>query len=385
MLHRTPSFSKKGSGTQPASAEVTLFLCGDVMTGRGVDQILPHPGDPRLKEPYVENAREYVALAERVNGPIPRPVDFSWIWGDALGELDRVAPDARVINLETSITRSNRYWRGKTIHYRMHPENIACLTAARIDACALANNHVLDFGYSGLLETLEVLRRAGIRTAGAGRSADEARRPAIVDLGSRGRVLLFSFGDESSGIEPSWAATRHRPGVDFLVDLSEATAADVQQRIGRTKRSGDIVVASIHWGSNWGYDVSRDQMRFAHLLIDGGVDIVHGHSSHHPRPIECYRNKLILYGCGDFVNDYEGISGYEAYRDDLTVMYFPSVASNTGELLALRMTPMQIRTMRLQRPSQQDVLWLGTVLDKVSRPFGTQVVIEPDQAFSLRW
>ncbi len=78
--------------TEPATRghDVTLFVCGDVMTGRGIDQILPHPSPPQLQESYVRDAREYVELAEQVNGPIVRPVDFRYIWGDALAELDRV-------------------------------------------------------------------------------------------------------------------------------------------------------------------------------------------------------------------------------------------------------------------------------------------------------
>ena len=115
-------------------SRITLFLCGDVMLGRGIDQILPHPSDPILHEPYVKNALEYVDLAEEANGPIPRPVDFSYVWGDALSELDRMAPDIRIINLETSVTNSNAYWKTKEVHYRMNPANIPCITAAGICA-----------------------------------------------------------------------------------------------------------------------------------------------------------------------------------------------------------------------------------------------------------
>jgi poly-gamma-glutamate capsule biosynthesis protein CapA/YwtB (metallophosphatase superfamily) len=86
-------------------APVLLFACGDVMTGRGVDQILPHPGDPELREGYTRDARAYVRLAEQASGPIPRPVGFAWPWGDALEVLDAMAPDVRLVNLETAVTR----------------------------------------------------------------------------------------------------------------------------------------------------------------------------------------------------------------------------------------------------------------------------------------
>src|SRR6516162_2809054 len=100
---------------------ITIFLCGDVMTGRGIDQVLPHPGDPRLYEPYMTTALGYVQLAAKANGPIPIPVDFSYVWGDALDVLARITPDVCLINLETAITTSDTYWPGQGIHYRMHP------------------------------------------------------------------------------------------------------------------------------------------------------------------------------------------------------------------------------------------------------------------------
>jgi poly-gamma-glutamate synthesis protein (capsule biosynthesis protein) len=361
-----------------ASGLVTSFLCGDVMLGRGVDQILPHPGDPRLQEGYVCDARGYIELAEAVNGPIPRPVDFSWPWGDALQTLDDVAPDVRIVNLETAITRSDEFAPGKVVHYRMNPDNLPSLTVARPDACALANNHVLDFGYRGLEETLDALSGAVLRAVGAGRDVYETRRPAVVTAEGGGRVVTFSCGLPCSGVPPSWAATPIRPGVHFVPGLSDSSAADIASRVREVKRPGDVVVASIHWGSNWGYRVYSDQVRFAHRLIDGGVDVVHGHSSHHPRPIEMYRNKLILYGCGDFINDYEGIMGHDEYRDDLRLMYFPSVEPDTGELAGFRIAPMQAQKMRLHHASSSDSEWLRAVLDQVSRPFGTRVDLQPD-------
>jgi poly-gamma-glutamate capsule biosynthesis protein CapA/YwtB (metallophosphatase superfamily) len=361
-----------------ADGLVTLFACGDVMPGRGIDQILPHPGDPELREDYADDANAYVRLAVRANGPIPRPAGFSWPWGDALPVVEETAPDVRIINLETSVTRSPDFAPGKAVHYRMNPDNLPCVAAIRPDVCALANNHVLDFGERGLRETLAALADAGLATAGAGLDAGEAGRPAAVPLPDGGRLLVFCCGTASSGIPPHWAATPTRPGINLLPSLFPAAADTLIARARAARHEGDLVVVSIHWGSNWGYGVSRDQVRFARRLIDGGVDVIHGHSSHHPRPIEVYRGKLVLYGCGDCIDDYEGITGYEEYRDDLRLLYFASMAPDTGELAALTMVPMQARKMRLRHASPADSRWLAATLGQISREFGSRVEHRPD-------
>ncbi len=362
--------------TARPSEHIALFLCGDVMTGRGIDQVLPYPSDPALYEPYVRNAKEYVAIAEEANGPIPKPVNFSYIWGDGLKELQRMAPDVRIINLETSVTTSDEFWQGKGIHYRMHPKNIPCISAAKIDCCVLANNHVLDWGYKGLSETLSTLRGASLNTAGAGNTSQEAKAPAVLEVAGKGRVIIFSFGIESSGIPLEWAASADRPGVNLLPDLSARTIARVKDEVQAATRPGDIIVASIHWGGNWGYHVPRQHVWFAHKLIDSaGVDIIHGHSSHHAMGIEVYKDKPIIYGCGDFLNDYEGIRGHEEYRGDLALMYFIGIVPASGQCVSLKIVPSQIRHFRLNQVSRADALWLTETLSKESKKFNTDVAL----------
>jgi poly-gamma-glutamate synthesis protein (capsule biosynthesis protein) len=363
---------------------VTMALCGDVMLGRGIDQILPRPGNPELREAHVRDARTYVRLAEAVNGPIPQPVDVTWPWGDVLPVLDDLAPDARVVNLETSVTRSDDFAPGKAVHYRMDPANLACLAAVRPDACVLANNHVLDFGRRGLAETLETLAAGGLRAVGAGRDAGEAWEPAIFRVGGDPRVLVFAFGTASSGVPPSWAAAGRRAGVGYVTDLSDATAAAVVNRVRRLKAPGDIAVVSVHWGSNWGHHVPREQVHFAHRLVDGGVDLVHGHSSHHPRPIEVYRGKLVLYGCGDLIDDYEGITGHQGFRPDLRLLYLAAVEPESGRLVRLDMTPLQARQMRLRHASGPDAQWLRAVLEGAQPGGGPSIDLEGDGTLVLR-
>jgi poly-gamma-glutamate synthesis protein (capsule biosynthesis protein) len=357
---------------------VRIFLCGDVMTGRGVDQVLPHPCEPDLREAYVRSAMDYVHLAELANGPIPQPAPSSYIWGAALDELNRLRPDVRIINLETSITRS-RNFAPKGINYRMSPDNADCLAAAAIDCCTLANNHILDFEREGLLDTLSALDRLHIKGAGAGRNFSEAGAPAVLEVAGKGRVLVWSFAARSSGTPRSWAATQDKPGVNLLPNLTDATIARICEQIVHVRQPGDVIVLSLHWGPNWGYDVPDEHMHFAHALIDqADVSIVHGHSSHHAKAIELYRSRLVLYGCGDFLNDYEGIEGYEEYRGDLALMYVADVDPRTKDLVTLEVIPFQIRRLQLVRCSARDSDWVRQTLDRESERYATRVTPTPE-------
>jgi poly-gamma-glutamate synthesis protein (capsule biosynthesis protein) len=381
-----------GEPEQPAARKsrvadaLTLFLCGDVMLGRAVDQILPHPSDPVLYETHVRDARQYLGLAERRNGPIARPAPWSYVWGDALAILARWQPHARIVNLETSITRSATPWPGKAVQYRMHPDNVPCLAAVGIDCCVLSNNHVLDWGRAGLDETLSTLRHVGVATAGAGVDLGAAQVPAILSLRGGGRVLVFAAATGDSGVPAGWAATATRSGVHLLPDLSPQTLAATAENIRRYKRTGDCVVFSVHWGGNWGYDIARAQRSFAHALIDeAGVDVVHGHSSHHVRAIEVHHERPILHGCGDFIDDYEGIPGEEDFRGDLGLMYFPQFDRRDGRLLELFLVPTRIQHFRVNRAGDADRRWLLARLRREAQRFGCDVELAAEDAFALRW
>ena len=315
------------------------------MTGRAIDQLPPHPGDPTLRESFVTDARSYIALAEQTNGPIPAPIDFAWPWGEALtsSTSSRLMSGAQS---ETSITAGSEFAPGKAVHYRMHPDNIGCL-ADPAGCLRTGQQSHPRLRLSGADRHLRTLEDIGIQSAGAGLDAERAERPAVV-----GHVVVASCGMGSSGVPHAWAATGRRPGVAYVADLTDRSANTLAERVLAVKGAGDVAVVSVHWGSNWGYDVDNAQIQFAHRLIDAGIDVVHGHSSHHPRPIEVYRGRLIMYGCGDTIDDYEGIATYEAFRHDLRLLYFASINDQSGA--ALRMVPMRMRRMRLERAPDAD-------------------------------
>jgi poly-gamma-glutamate synthesis protein (capsule biosynthesis protein) len=207
----------------------------------------------------------------------------------------------------------------------------------------------------------------------------------VFDRPDGSRVLVFAAATASSGVLPDWAATPARPGVHRIDETDPATAAALRGLIERYARRQDVVVMSLHWGPNWSYDVPPSHRRLAHALIDdAGVDLVYGHSSHHVKAIEVYDHRPILYGCGDFLTDYEGISGHDTYRDDLGLMYFPRLDPATGRLQRLMMQPTQIRRLRVHRAPEDGVRWIADVLHREGEPFGTSVARTTDDRLGLR-
>lgn len=373
----------------PEPGEIRLMLCGDVMLGRGIDQVLPHPGDPALPQSSRKgrDARLYVALAELRNGPLPRRREADYVWGDGPGLFAALRPDLRLVNLETAVTARGTPWPGKKVHYRLHPKNIAVLRSAGIDFCALANNHTLDFGYDGLADTLEALAHAGIPHAGAGSDRGEAVAPAVLRLASGGRVLAFSAATTSSGCPAVWGAEAQRAGIN-LVRLDDAGLAALRAAIAEVRRPGDRVVVSLHWNDNYVRGVHPIERAFAQRLVDeAGVDLVHGHSSHHVRGIEVHSGRLILYGCGDLVNDYEGIlklPGQLAFEPDLGLVYLARLGADDGRLLGLEMVPTRMLRLQLCRAGRPAAGRLAALLNREGKALGTSVV-ERDGTLHLRW
>lgn len=277
-------------------------------------------------------------------------------------------------------------WPNKGIHYRMHPANIGCLTAARIDCCALANNHVLDWGRAGLAQTLQTLRQAGMHSTGAGTDLAAACAPATLPLAGGARLLVFSWATPDSGVPSAWAATAGHAGVALLPDLTDASAQQVAALVAAQRQAGDRVMVSLHWGGNWGVEVPQQHRRFAQRLIElDAADLVHGHSSHHPRPVEVCRGRLILYGCGDLINDYEGIASQERFDPSAVCLYFAQISRATGALQQLEIVPMQLQRLQLTHAKPAARRSLQSLFETEGRHFNTSVQAQADGSWQLRW
>ncbi len=285
---------------------ITLALTGDVMLGRGVNGTLR---TARPEEP----------------------------WGDVLPLLD--SADLRIINLECAITEHKQPWSltPKVFHFRADPVANEVLKTARVDACSLANNHTLDFEDRGLLDTLRHLEEAGIRYAGAGRDAEEAARPALLE----GGVALVAFTDN----EPPFAAGPDRPGTNYLpVSLEPEVLRRVEEAVGAAREAGArTIVFSNHWGPNMVQRPREIFRRFARAVLDRGVDLYYGHSAHLFQGVEIYDGKPILYDTGDFIDDYAVDPNL---RNDRSFLFRVSVEG--GDLKRLELFPVFLPYARVE-------------------------------------
>eukprot|EP01083_Nonionella_stella_P048284 129184_1 len=341
-------------------------------------------------------------MAERKNGKLP-PHDITssanYIWGDLMDALNTYAPDIKIINLETSVTTAEDPWPEKGINYRMNPQNVyvlKTLNTKRNLVCNLANNHVLDWGYDGLSETVSTLRDEDILFCGAGESASNAWEPAVVNVEAKCRVFIFGVGTKSSGCPTEWAATKRRSGI-AMVDPYNAKDVDVvMQNIKRKvdeytrenpleKDMKNIIILTIHWGGNWGYQISKHFIRFAHALIDYkgdvAIDLIHGHSSHHVKGFEIYKDKLIFYGAGDFLSDYEGITGnadHNAFHDDLSFMYFVDLDVESGRVEDVILRGSKVKQFQVNYAKHNELKWLQRTIMEQCEPFDVKLYESKD-------
>ncbi len=355
---------------------ICLGFVGDVMLGRGVDAILPNHVDGKIHESYMKHATGYVTLAVRQNGPLPKNEvkerGSNYIWGDLIKTFQNV-PDIMISNLETALTTSNDFAKWKGINYRAHPLNVQSLKAFGSGSIVtLANNHVLDWGVDGLKETIATLDQANIPHAGAGLSIYGAKAPASSMVKNR-KVSVIAVGLPSAGVPEQWMAGETKCGVNFVDDATPSNARKIMKSFQEAHCESSIKVVSLHMGPNWNDKIPNTWRIFAHTFIDNGADIVVAHSSHHVKGLEVYKNKMISYGLGDFLNDYEGITGqgYEAHRQDLTCLYLPRIRSN-GEVEEIEIIPCQIKHLKVQRATNpDDIKWICSTLSKEGRKLGT--------------
>jgi poly-gamma-glutamate synthesis protein (capsule biosynthesis protein) len=208
------------------------------------------------------------------------------VYGDLLPVLR--AADLRLVNCECALTSARRpVWKSGAV-FKGLPGHVAGLTAVPFEAATLANNHVFDYGIEGFRETLDVLRRAGVRTVGAGPTLDEAAAPLELTAGGTPvTVLAFGEGEDLT-------ASTGGPGVcGWEIDRLAA-------EIRRAKARGRFVVVVAHAGLEYIPFPPPYVVAAYRALADAGADAVVGHHPHVPQGLETRRGRLIAYSLGNF-------------------------------------------------------------------------------------
>ena len=310
---------------------MNILFAGDVMLGRFVNQKL---------------------LRRRPEFP----------WGDTLPVFREA--DCRICNLECVISDKGRPWSAtpKVFHFRSDLKNIETLKVAGIDAVSTANNHSLDYEYDALFEMLAALEEAGIRQAGAGRDLEEASKPAIFERMGR-KAAFIAFTDN----EGAWEAKEHKPGVHYVpVDEEDPRAKRLFDIVTAAEKTSDIVIVSAHWGPNWGYEPVPSHVPFAHRLIDSGAQIVFGHSCHVFQGVEFYREGVIIYSAGDFIDDY---AVDEVEKNDESFLF---IASANGGVSSLTLFPTVIEGFHASMAPPPRAGIIAAKMRSLSAGFGTR-------------
>lgn len=294
---------------------VIIGFMGDVMIGRTVNEIIPAKG-------------------------------YAYPWGNTLSLLQHV--DLRIINLETTLTNHTEK-NPKVFNFKALPDRIKTLQAAHIDVANLANNHSLDFKEAGLIETIDTLDIAGIHHTGAGVNDQQACAPAIITINDI-QIGIIGYTDN----EPTWKAAKNKPGVNYIEIGNADDLAKVKQQIDALRNTVDIIIMTIHWGPNMQQRPSQQFIEFAHDAINAGVDIFHGHSSHVFQGIEIYKNKVIMYDTGDFIDDY---AVDPLLRNDQSLFFAITINKNGPQ--SVNITPVIISNMQVniaENAEKQEIL-----------------------------
>lgn len=200
--------------------------------------------------------------------------------------------DLSVVNLETPVTDGGTAAENKTFVFKSSPKALPELAKAGVEAVNLANNHTLDQGVEGLLDTIAHLKESKLHFVGAGKNSTEAYAPVYIE---RKGIVIALCGFTRVIPESHWAAGKG-PGVAAAYDASQAVKA-----IQSARKKADLVLVSVHWGKERTTKLEEHQTSLAHQFIDAGADLVIGGHPHVLQGLENYKGKWIAYSTGNFI------------------------------------------------------------------------------------
>jgi len=241
-------------------------------------------------------------------------------------------PDLTAGNLENPITTRGTPAEDKQFVFKGSPSLLPSLKEAGIDVVSVANNHTLDQGVEGLLDTIAHLEEAGVANMGGGKDADEAFRPAVLEANG---ISVAYFGLSRVVPDVSWKAGANQPGVAETYDSTRA-----MKEIAAARDQYDLIVVYAHWGEEKSFHPRAYEKRLARDYIDAGADLVVGAHPHVLQGFEQYKGKWIAYSLGNFIFN---MTSTEETKDTGVL---DAVCSRDGECR------LQFHPMRVKQPSQ---------------------------------
>lgn len=229
--------------------------------------------------------------------------DFAPMFDDVRGILSTA--DLALCHQETPISADDTNLTVPLTLSFNAPRSIAtALRDAGFDGCDTASNHVWDRGLAGVVATLDVLDAAGLRHAGTSRDATEAATPPIYDVGGvKVGHLAFSYTIFNEG-SPSRNVPTAAPWLEAMLWPKVGVEGILQQARALRARGAELVVVSMHWGSQYVRTPTKDQVEYAHALLESpDVDLVLGDHVHVVQPCEKINGKYVIYGMGNFLSN----------------------------------------------------------------------------------
>ena len=295
-------------------------------------------------------------------------------------------------NCEWPLSDKGQPWPGKAGRVvKSRPDLVTTYTIPGFNVVCLANNHLMNFGDDGMLQTIEVLDKAGIAHCGGGKNIDEAHKPALLTW----KGLRFAFLSYTSVFTPGMEAAENKTGMAVIkIDShyriptrlhevpgnpltcdTKAKPSHLERMsvdIDQAKKIADIVIVSMHWGVSMGYQhLVGYQIEIGHAAIDAGADLIVGHHPHTIQPIEIYKGKTIAYSlahCGFDMNSH-------TFADESIVLEMEIKSTGLGRTL-VRPIADPIKRPRIVdlQEGASTIEWLR----RLSKPFGTKFTDEED-------
>jgi hypothetical protein len=262
-------------------------------------------------------------------------------------ELIQIMQDADVMCINNEFTYSTRGepLENKMYTFRAHPSRVNILKELGVDIVSLANNHSYDYGKQSLIDTMATLKQADILYYGAGHDLDEAMSPVYFEI--QGKTIAYVAASRAEKYRLTPQANENSPGILLCYDTDLFV-----QTIKKAKENADYVIAYVHWGTEYSYELEEAQLTTGKEYIDAGADIIVGAHPHCLQGMEFYKGKPIIYSLGNFwLND---------KTLDTMLLNIRFLGDDTEEHIELEIVPARQadnKTMPIKEQSEKEELY----------------------------